>query len=241
MVTILGEQGLAHAQDILATQGRIRYLKDWDTEITDRLKQVTFKPGSEPVIERFDSASNQTRAYRLTVSRVDAGKSRRFDYAKLKQAEPTLYQRFVTVSLPDAPLTLTFPKAAVWNELRSVGWQAAFEEWEEQKANAQMNLPTTAEYLSNVRAELRDLASREKVERIALAELIVTLDRQIRPYTHRDGLIRVSQSGLRQSIDLDSAERHPVLAKYVARSETKAFTKVWFQKIKNEDDGEFDL
>lgn len=235
MLNILGEQGLAHARTILETQGRIRYLKDWDADITDHIKGLTIRPGSEPVIDRFSSTEHRTVPYRLAVTHVPASRGRRFDYAKLKANEPTLYQRNVTVTAADSPLTLTFPRAAVWNELRSVGWQAAFEEFEDAKAGAKANLTREASTLSNIRGQLRDLASREKVERIAMAELISVSDRTIRPYTYRDGLLRVSRSGLRQSIDLDLAERHPELRKYIAYTDTKPYTKVWFQRAYDED------
>lgn len=236
MINILGDEGLALSTDILTTQGRIRYLKDWGTEITDHLKELNIGPGNAPIIERPSPTSQTTDRYQLTITRTPATRGRRFDYAGLRAQKPRLYQSHVTVMAPDAPLTLTYPRATVWNELRSQGWQSASADYAAKKAAAPATLMLEASRLSDIRLELRDLAHREKAARIRLAELITERDRTVRPYTYRDGFIRVSQSALRQSIDLDAAEQSPELRKFISYHDVKPVTRVWFKHVDDETD-----
>lgn len=234
MMNMLGEQGLAHTRSILTDQGRIRFLKDWDSQITTHIKGLRIRPGSEPVIERINS-DGETESMILTVTRVEGAKSRRFDYDALKQDWPTLYQSSVTLTAADSPLTLTFPRTSAWNELRSQGWQSAAVHWQDAKRHSTARLQSEAEILSEIRAALRELEAREKTERLGLAELIMTRNRVITPYSYRGSILRVSESRPRRSIDLDAAARHRVLSRYLRWGDVKPYTKVWFKKVTEDD------
>lgn len=234
---ILGNDGLALISDILSTQGRLRYLKDWDTELTAHIKE---HPPTEPVVvSRLDDQAVR-REYTLKVTHFPATRYRTFAYTRLRKAKPLLYAKAVTVLPPAAQLTIAFSSSPVWDELRSPGWTDLAQRYERQRYG-DIDTTKAAHYLSRVRPHMRELVAREKADRIELSALIADRDDTIRPYTYDSASMRVRESTPGQRIDLDKAEADPVLSTFMTYSDRAAFDKVWFAAVNPDDAGdEFD-
>lgn len=227
-----GERGIAHVEIILETQGRLKYLKDWETELKDFLAGARILPGKEPVIERYSAREGLRVPYRLAVTQYGVTEGRRFQYDKLKAADSLRYHREVTLTPPDAALTFTFAKKGELNAVRSAGWQAYFRRYGDRKDMSRRGTPLrAASDLSMVRDQLRELAAAEKSARIALSELAMQSGALSGVYEFRGEVVNSRENGLRQSIDLGYADRDPVLRQYIHRYSKKPFTKVWFQRI----------
>lgn len=238
MTKLLGETGLTLSTDILRIQGQLRYLGDWDREITDRLKTRPM-PAVTPVVVRPDARSGLRREHRLVRTDVPAGRTRRFDYTTCKRAESTLYHRHVTVAAADSPLTLIFAKSGVWDAIKSDGWRSCAAGYASRReTDPSWSYGQQVRLLSEVRQLRNQAKAAEAVARIALAELIIERDTEIRPYTHQQALLRVRPSSPRQYIDLDFAEGHPELRKFVGYGERKAFTKWDFRPIGVDPEGD---
>lgn len=237
MLNVLGEHGIAHVEIILDTQGRLRYLEDWEKDLTQYLSTTRLLPGEEPIIDRFSAREHAVVPYRLRVTHYPASEGRRFQYDKLKAAHSLLYHQNVTVLAPDAARTFTFPKAAGLNELRSAGWQAAYTQYADRRgATAVGNPLRAASELSRLRDTKRELEAAEKAARIALSKLSVERDALMRAYTFRGEVVRVRSASVKRHIDLTQAERSAELRPFITRYPRQPYTKVWFQRI-TEDEG----
>lgn len=237
MLNVLGEHGIAHVEIILKTQGRIRYLTDWESELTDYLKNARIIPGHEPIIDRFSSREQAVVPYRLVVTQYPASVGRRFEYDKLKAAQSTLYHQRVTVMEPDAARTFTFPKSDGLNAMRSQGWQAALSQFDARRKASAVGSPSrAASELSRLRDIKREMEATEKGARVALSELAAQRDAEIRPYTFQGEIVRVRGASLKRHIDLTEAERDERLRPFVRKYDRAPYTKVWFQRLTADDE-----
>lgn len=229
MTKLLGDAGLTLATEILLVQGRLRYVNDWDTEITERLKR---RAGSEAVVMRRHANTGIKVPHRLVIEDKPAGVTRRFDYAGCKAKAPLLYHSHVTVTAAPSPLTLTFAKAEIWDSIKSAGWQSFAQGYAGRRATGEVwGFGDQAERLSEVRSLRSSLKSREQILRLELAELIIEKDTSCRPYTHGGGILRVRESSPLQKVDLDLAEKHPELRKFLTTSPRAAYTRVEFRPV----------
>lgn len=231
MTKLLGNAGLTLSTEILRIQGKLRYVNDWDREISDRLKSRNM-PAVPPVVIRRHARTGEHVEHRLVITDVPAGRIRRFDYAKCKAQHSLLYHHHVTLTAPVSPLTLTFVKAEVWDQIRSQGWLSCATDYDARRAvDSNWSYRHQVTLLSDVRQTRAQLKAAEMMKRIALAELITERDSEPRPYTHNGGILRVRSSTPHQRIALDFAEEHPELRKFVTYNARKAYTKVEFRPI----------
>lgn len=235
---MLGEAGLTLSTQILLIQGRLRYIADWDTELTDRLTSRAM-PSDPPIVIRRDETGRRDIKHRLVRTDVPAGQSRRFDYAGCKQRASLLYHRHVIVTAAASPLTLTFVKSPAWDAIKSRGWTEFARGYEaKRRVEGPWSYREQAALLNEVRLAQAALKRAEQERRIALAELIVENDSAPRPYTHDGALLRVRRSVPRQRIDLDMAQGHEQLSRFMVYSERKAFTRLEFRPIGDEPEGD---
>lgn len=240
MTDILGETGITLSTDILLIQGRLRYLSDWDREITTRLMSRAV-PAVLPTVIRPHARTGQRVEHRLVITEVPAGRARRFDYTKCKTQASGLYHRHVTVTAADSPLTLTFAKSGTWDGIKSQGWSGCAEVYGERRAvGSSWDYRQQVAALSDVRQSLAKLKAAEQSKRIELGELILEKDSQPRPYTHEGGVVRVRRSAPRQSIRLDLVESHPELREFLVYTDRKAFTRVEFRPVEADPEGDDD-
>lgn len=238
MTKLLGNAGLTLSTEILLIQGRLRYISDWDREITDRLKSRAM-PATAPVVTRRHARTGERVEHRLVLTEVAAGQTRRFDYSGCKARASLLYQRYVSLEAAPSPLTLTFAKAEVWDEIKGDGWQSFAQGYDARRAvQPTWSYIHQTTLLNEVRLTGAALKSAEQTKRIALAELIMVRDTAPRPYTHEGGILRVRASSPHQRIDLNTAEQIPELRPFIKYSDRKAFTKVEFRPIGVDPEGD---
>jgi hypothetical protein len=237
---IFSDQGVAHAQTILRTQGRIRYLSDWEKDLSGAIKAAVIRPGSEPTILRPDPATGTPTTYALRVTRHGASRGRTFDYDRLQKDEPVLFHRNVLLTPPEKPLVLTFRTASrsqrAWNDFRSEGWQAAAELYQDRRERSLGNLQVTAEELSSVRASIKRLEDEEDEARTDMAAMILQQSEGAPPSvaSFHGCSLNIRRTQPRRSIDLDLAERRSELRPFIKYYDKKSFTKVWFQKVEED-------
>lgn len=228
---MLGDAGRTLSTEILLIQGRLRYITDWDHEITDRLKSRAMPP-TPPIVTRRHAHTGERVEHRLVLTQVPAGHIRRFDYGGCKARASALYHRHVSVNAPLSPLTLTFAKAGVWDQIKSEGWLSFAQAYAARRAvQPAWSYGHQASVLNEVRLIRAALEAAEQIKRIALAELIVERDIQPRAYTYEGGILRVRPSKPHQRIKLDFAEQHAQLREFIKYSARKAFTKVEFRPL----------
>lgn len=239
MIKYLGKESLALAETVLVAQGEATYLADWEADMVQRLRSRPPAPGGAPIIVRA-GASGIPERFRLRVTDQPGARRRNFAYGKLLAKSPELYRQHVILTPPEVPVVLTFARQALWDGYRSTGWEAAAQRYGTSREDSGATVYDVAARLSTVRAVLKRLGETESAARRELAELVAS--RGIRPYKHEDATMRAVPAKPKQWIDLDAAERDPVLSEFVTWSESKPYKRVWFEKVADdEDEGEFDL
>lgn len=227
LVSTLDDNTYALAADVLAVEGRIRYLKDWDQEIVAQLKARKVDEQIDPLVFR-----RGTESFVLRAQRVAAGKTRRFDYTKLKRTRPELYRNYVTETPPAQPVKLTFRAAGrmtstskTWADLRSRGWVSADTRWGEQRRSEREHVSarTYAMLLQDVRNWSKPLDEKRSKLRAELSGLLVPDTAVLENVEYGDGLIVPALNPPKREIDLNMAERHAVLKDFMketARAES---------------------
>lgn len=230
-MSTLDDNTYALAADILAVEGRIRYLKDWDQEIVAQLKARKVDERADPLTFR-----RGTETFVLRPQRVAAGKTRRFDYTRLKRVRPELYANYVTETSPANPVKLTFRAAGrmtstskTWADLRSKGWVGADERWgeERRRERAHVDVSVYARTLQDVRNWAKPLDEKRAALRLELAGLLVPDTAVLESAEYGDGLIVPALNPPKREIDLNMAERHAVLKEFMkesARAESVRWT-----------------
>ena len=216
-----GTHAVTLASDLLILEGRIRYLKDWDTEIVAQLNQRKIADASSNVV--FQTTPGTQSSHVLRATRVSGGQTRRFDYAAAKRAAPALYATYVTETPPAFPVKLTFKSAGkwaarskTWDDLRSDGWLRMSEIYGARRAPKPMFFATTAaKDLYDIRQMRAPLDEQRTAMRMELAELLVPSIEEMEAVTYGDGKILPGANPPSRKIDLTLAEQHPTLRRFV--------------------------
>ena len=233
-----GPKAVQLAHEILETEGRLRYFKDWDAEIIGRFKEhkvadrrtpITFRPGTGPW------------GMELRPVRVSGGITRRMNYPLLQRQQPALYSTYVTETPPENPIKLTFKAAGklrggaqVWDDIRSKGWVAMDRKWAVDRQPTGMYFAASdAKRLYEIRTKfIGPLGERRAALRKELAEIFIPNPRAVIPESALDGaiygtgLILPGSNPPSRTIDLNMAERHNVLRQYITES-TRADSIRW--------------
>lgn len=220
---------------ILRAQGRQRYLSDWDKELAQRLTASAAAGRVMPTIRPQGDLE-----LRVAVTTFPAAKQRRFNYGECAKQRSDLYAKHVSVIAPDNPVTLTFRaagrgKSVTWDGLRSDGWLIENGHWADVRTKQILDTRDVAMRLMKVRSSNRMAKTLESNARRDLAELIS--DRRQR-VMRGDGVVAVTETAQRRSIDLDFAESVPDLAQFLTYTPRAEYTQVRFLKVAVDPEGD---
>lgn len=246
---VLTGELLELTQKILRAQGRQRYLTDWDKALSAQV--VSRAVPADGVLLNPRPGRPELR---LQVTRVPARRTRRLDYTRLRNEHSDLYAQLVTETTPPVPLRLTFrataqmTKSTQWDALRSEGWLAMDNALGERRA-------ASAEWrsLSDIATQIREVRDRCKASQAAEAAARGDLATAILELTNGqtdiiwktdsddgDGRLFTPAAPVTRRADLDAVEAHPVARRYVRSSVAKESTRVWFQAVGEDPEGDQD-
>jgi hypothetical protein len=234
-------------QQILRAQGRQRFFKDWDTELTGRVVSRAVPPNGVMLNPRPGRPE-----LRLQVTRIPARRTRRLDYRRLHTERTDLYERFVTETTPNIPLRLTLraaehmTKSQQWDAIRGGAWQEMNATLGEMRAESLkwVSLNDIGTKLREVRDRAKTAASVEEKARRELAARILELTHGRTDVVFRcaegDGRLFTPAAPVTHKADLDAVEADPVARLYVRSSVVKETTRVWFQAEAHDPEGDAD-
>lgn len=221
--------------EILAAQGALRYLTDWDKELATRIARRAENRAVDQM-PTYRSGVGEPEL-RLRVTQVGPRVTRRFDYAGAKKQAPALYREHVVLTPPKAPLMLTFRakgrgRSTAWDELRSVGWQRQNTRWGSMRGAEFLTLPDLGDQLRQARAAAKGVKQREADLRLEMALAVAAAGRSVPDLSSGDGTVQFTPTSPTQKISIDLALSIDGLKPFVRDNKpSEGYTKVWFSKV----------
>lgn len=215
------------AEKILTLEGNLRYCQDWDHEIVARLAQRIPAHSTTPLT--FRRGADTFGLKKITVS---GARTRRFDYARCEAAFPQIYRDHVTTTPPEYPTKLLFKisrgtgTSQTWNALRSTGWAAMHAIYSDKRIPPlHTGSAFHAAQLYEVRRLTPPLKAQRNAARAELAALLAPDPATGTRVVFGDGAIVPLANAPRRAVDLDMAEKHPILGQFVTSTARASYDR----------------
>lgn len=237
-----GENALALTNDLLTTEGSLRYFTDWDEAITKEFERRRIADMDRPIT--FQATAGPWRK-ELRPVRVSGGKSHRVNYALLKRQRPDLYSAYVRETPPATPVKLTFKSATklrggsrVWDDIRSRGWVKTDAVWAPKRATpAVYSAADQAKVLMEVRERAASLKERRAALRVELAAILVPdPEAGLDSVRYGDGMILPGLNPPSRTLINEAARSHPVVRQFVTETTRKDYIRWAFVECDDDQD-----
>lgn len=237
-----GENAVTLTNDLLTTEGSLRYFTDWDKDITTEFERRRIADMDRPIT--FQATAGPWRK-ELRPVRVSGGKSRRLNYSLLKRQRPDLYMAYVRETPPASPVKLTFKSGTklrggsrVWDDIRSRGWVKTDAAWAAKRAKPSVySAADQAKVLMEVRDRSKALTERRAALRVELAALLVPdPEAGLDSVRYGDGMILPGRNTPSRTLASDAAWSHPVIRQFVTETKRQDYIRWTFAECDDDDD-----